>query len=146
MDTLTVPGELDSLAAIREFVDRAATSAGLDRKAGYRLRLAVDEIATNIVTYGYDRAQRRGDIRVEANSDEGWLTVTLEDTGVLFDPTATEPPGNLDDPLEERPVGGLGIFLTIRGVDDFRYEQRDGRNRNVFAMRRPSAPAADGAA
>jgi serine/threonine-protein kinase RsbW len=141
MEPLIVPGDLDSLASIRAFVDRAAEAAGLDRKAGYRLRLAVDEIATNIVTYGYRGAGRTGDIRVEADADDEWLTVSLEDSGLLFDPTAVDEPDNLEDPLEERPIGGLGIFLTVRGVDAFRYEQRDGRNVNVFAMRRPAGRA-----
>ncbi|CAN5720012.1 hypothetical protein BH23DEI1_BH23DEI1_08000 [soil metagenome] len=147
MDTLSVPGELDSLTPIREFVDRAAAAAGLERKAGYRLRLAVDEIATNVINYGYEGANRSGNIRLEATSDDAWLTISMEDAGILFDPTAAEEPDNLDDPLEERPIGGLGIFLTVRGVDAFRYEQRDGRNVNVFAMRRPGADGpAEGAA
>lgn len=142
MDALTVPGTLDSLSTIRSFVDRVAESAALDRRAAYRLRLAIDEIATNIANYGYPRAEHTGDIRIEAVTDDAWLTVTLEDTGVAFDPTEAPPPDNLDDPLEERPVGGLGIFLTVTGIDDFRYERAYGRNRNVFAMRRSHAGAA----
>ncbi len=141
MDTLTVAGTLDSLGPIRDFVDRAAASAGLERRSGYRLRLAVDEIATNIVNYGYERSHQRGDIRLRAAVDEAWLTIALEDTSPPYDPMAAEPPDNLDDPLEERPIGGLGIFLTLRGVDEFRYEHRDGRNVNTFAMRRPTTPA-----
>lgn len=138
MDTLTVPGTLDSLATIRSFVDRVSASADLERRAAYRLRLAIDEIATNIANYGYARAERSGEIRIEAVTDADWLTITLEDTGVRFDPTEAAPPDSLDDPLEERPIGGLGIFLTVTGIDDFRYQHVDGRNRNVFAMRRPS--------
>jgi len=141
MDTLTVPGTLDSLATIRAFVDRAAQAAGLDRKGGYRLRLAVDEIATNIILYGYEAADRSGDIDLSASIDEGWLTVTLEDTAVAFDPSEAAPPDSLDDPLEERPIGGLGIFLTVTGIDDFRYENAEGRNRNIFGMRRPLSGA-----
>lgn len=136
METLTVPGTLDALTTIRAFVDRVTTSADLDRKAAYRLRLAVDEIATNIVNYGYERAGRSGDIHLQAVADDDWLTITLEDTGIRFDPTEAAPPDSLSDPLEERPIGGLGIYLTVTGIDDFRYERRDGRNRNVFAMRR----------
>lgn len=137
METLTVPGTLDSLTAIRAFVDRVATSAELERKAAYRLRLAVDEIATNIVNYGYERAGRAGDIHLQAVADDAWLTVTLEDTGIHFDPREASTPDSLSDPLEERPIGGLGIYLTVTGIDDFRYERIDGRNRNVFAVRRP---------
>jgi serine/threonine-protein kinase RsbW len=141
MEPLTVAGSLDSLAAIRDYVDRAAAAAGLDRRANYRLRLAVDEIATNIVNYGYERANLSGDILVRATVDDDWLKVALEDSGIPYDPTTAAPPPDLDDPLEQRKIGGLGIFLTQIGVDDFRYEFRDGRNVNVFAMRRPAAAA-----
>lgn len=141
MDTLSVPGTLDALTTIRAFVDRVSASADLDRKAAYRLRLAVDEIATNIVNYGYERAGRSGDIHLRAVADDAWLTITLEDTGIRFDPNEAAPPDSLSDPLEERPIGGLGIYLTVTGIDDFRYEHVDGRNRNVFAMRRPSGAA-----
>jgi serine/threonine-protein kinase RsbW len=139
MEPLTVTGSLDSLSAIRAYVDRAAAEAGLDRRAAYRLRLAVDEIATNIVNYGYERANRSGDILVRATLDEAWLTVALEDSGVPYDPTAHALPSDLDAPLADRPIGGLGIFLTQIGVDDFRYEHRDGHNVNAFVMRRPTA-------
>lgn len=139
MEPLTVAGSLDSLSAIRDYVDRAAAAAGLDRRANYRLRLAVDEIATNIVNYGYERANRCGDILVRATVDDVWLSVALEDSGIPYDPTTAAPPPDLDDPLEDRRIGGLGIFLTQIGVDDFRYEYRDGRNVNVFAMRRPAS-------
>jgi serine/threonine-protein kinase RsbW len=139
MEPLTVAGSLDSLSAIRAYVDRAAAEAGLDRRAAYRLRLAVDEIATNIVNYGYERANLSGDILVRATLDDAWLTVALEDSGVPYDPTAHATPSDLDAPLAERPIGGLGIFLTQIGVDDFRYEHRDGHNVNAFAMRRPPA-------
>lgn len=136
MEPLTVAGTLDSLTAIRDYVDQAAARGGLDRRAGYRLRLAVDEIATNIVNYGYDRANLSGDIRLTATVDDAWVRVSLEDTGIAYDPTAAEPPDDLDDPLEERQIGGLGIFLTLRGVDEFRYQRLGDRNVNVFAMRR----------
>lgn len=145
MEKLTVPATLDSLATIRSFVDRVAVEAGLDRRSGYRLRLAVDEIATNIILYGYDAARRSGDIDLLASTDDAWLTVTLEDTAEPFDPTEAAPPDNLDDPLEQRPVGGLGIFLTVTGIDHFSYEHAEGRNRNVFGMRL-AAPSGDGVA
>lgn len=133
-----MPGTLDCLATIREFVDRMVRHAGLDGKAGYRLRLAVDEIATNIINHGYDEADRTGDIRVEARVDETSLTISLEDSGVPFDPTTAATPDNLDEPLEAREMGGLGIFLAVTGVDGFRYERLDDRNLTVFVMHRPA--------
>ena len=66
MDALTLPGTLDSLTAIREFVGEMGEKAGLDRKALYRLKLAVDEIATNIVTHGYEAAGLQGEIVISS--------------------------------------------------------------------------------
>ncbi|MGA9380780.1 MAG: ATP-binding protein, partial [Phormidium sp.] len=54
MEQLTVPGTLDSLSKISDYVLSAASAAGLDKKASYKLRLAVDEIATNVIVYGYE--------------------------------------------------------------------------------------------
>jgi serine/threonine-protein kinase RsbW len=138
MDPLNIPAQLDSLGAIREYVTRAAGAAGIDKKAAYRLALAVDEIATNIITHGYDEAGLAGDIRITAEMDDDTLTVSLEDTAIPYDPLREPEPTNLHTPLEERKIGGLGIFLTTQGVDRFDYEWVDGKNRNIFVMNRPS--------
>jgi serine/threonine-protein kinase RsbW len=137
MESLVVPGVLDSLGTIGKYVLEAATSAGLDRKASYRLRLAVDEIATNAITHGYEEAGLRGSLTVQAEMDEASLTLTLEDTAGAFDPRTLSRPRSLDLPLDERPIGGLGVYLTLQGVDGFRYERIGNRNRNIFTMRRP---------
>ena len=62
----------------------------------------------------------------------------LEDSAEEYDPTTRDVPDSLDLPLEERPIGGLGIFLTIRNVDSFRYERCDNRNRYTFVMNLPT--------
>jgi sigma-B regulation protein RsbU (phosphoserine phosphatase) len=105
--------------------------------------LAVDEIATNIVTHGYAEAGLEGAVKVEAFIDEKHLTVYLEDTGAAYDPTQASMP-DLDLPAEERPIGGLGVYLVIQGVDKFRYERVGDRNRNIFIMNRKGAPAEKG--
>jgi serine/threonine-protein kinase RsbW len=139
MKPLTVPGTLDSLGPIREHVRAAAASAGLDRKRAYRLELAVDEIATNIVNHGYSETGRTGKIVVHAAIDADALTITLEDTAVPFDPGRLKRPPQIDLPLADRPVGGLGVFLAIENVDEFRYEYVKGHNRNIFVVKRAAA-------
>ena len=140
MATLTVPGTLASLDDIRAFVSAQAEEAGLDERRTYRLCLAVDEIATNIITYGYGGSQMEGDVRVVATRTSEGLQIALEDSSLPFDPFSREDPDNLDTPLEERAIGGLGIFLAEKNVDEFRYEHVDGHNRNIFVMRE-EAPA-----
>jgi serine/threonine-protein kinase RsbW len=131
---------LDSLGPVRDHLKSAAQTAGLDKKATYELCLAVDEIATNIILYGYGETGRPGVIDVWVDIGNGKLTVTLEDDGEPFDPRQSELPENEDllRPLEERPVGGLGLYLAFQGVDEFRYERAGGRNRNIFVVYRPS--------
>jgi anti-sigma regulatory factor (Ser/Thr protein kinase) len=135
---LTVPGNLDSLAAIKEYVMAAAKQADLDNKAAYKLRLAVDEIATNIIVYGYEEGKRPGVIDVRVDLNDLSLTIFLEDTAPAFNPTEklsveTE---RVKQPIEERPIGGLGVYVAIDGVDRFFYERVNDRNCNVFVVNR----------
>ncbi len=111
--------------------------AGLDKKATYRLRLAVDEIATNIVVHGYDENGLSGPILVISEIDAQALTIILEDSSPAFDPRQLGRPEHIDKPVEERPIGGLGIFLTHENVDRFDYEYVNNRNRNIFVVNRP---------
>ena len=136
MEPLTVSGTLDSLGAIAQYVISAATSTGLDKKATYKLRLAIDEIATNIVTYGYEEAGIVGDIFIQAKLEDDALTIFVEDTGSLYDSTQRNTPDDLDKPLEQRKIGGLGVYLAIQGVDKFIYERIANRNRNIFVVNR----------
>ena len=136
MEPLTVPGNLDSLEAIAQYVMAAAAEAGLDKKASYKLRLAVDEIATNIIVYGYEEAGREGVVDLRADIGDRALTISIEDTGIAYDPTEKTTPEDLDKPLEERSIGGLGLYLAIKGVDKFCYERVGGRNRNILVVNR----------
>jgi len=143
MEPLTVPGNLDSLDNIRDYVKAAATASGLDKKATYHLVLAVDEIATNIVTHGYNEAGLSGEIVAQANIDAQNLTITLEDTAIPYDPQTQAIPDDLDTPLAERPIGGLGVYLALRNVDAFHYERVNNRNRNILIMHRPIVSASE---
>lgn len=136
MEMIRVTGEASSLESIRHFVRDAATRAGLDKKQCYGLELAIDEIATNIVYHGYREAGRAGEILVRVSSDDAAVTTDLEDTGVPFDPRQLRRPPQVDLPIADRPVGGLGVFLAMESVDEYRYEYVDGQNRNSFVVRR----------
>jgi len=139
MDELRVAARLEALGAIGAFVLGAAQQAGIDPRAAYRLRLAVDEMATNVVVHGKPLEHGgRDEIRLTAEIGERALTVTLEDEGPEFNPLEHEHPGEeLSKPMEERAIGGLGVFLAIRGVDRFHYERVGDVNRSVFVVHRP---------
>lgn len=137
METKSFPGVVDSLDELRDYIGELAQKAGLVKKSTYSLKLAIDEIATNIILYGYERAGLKADFIVLSEITEEDLIVILEDVAAAFDPLSREMPDHEDltMALEEREIGGLGIFLTINGVDDFSYEYKDGKNRNIFIMK-----------
>jgi anti-sigma regulatory factor (Ser/Thr protein kinase) len=136
MKSSTVPATLDSLGTIAEYVMAAAAAAGLDKRASYRLRLAVDEIATNIIVYGHANAGLQGVLELRADADDKTLMISIEDSSVAYDPRQAPIP-DTDLPLEQRPIGGLGIYLAIRSVDEFLYEHVGDRNRTIFKMHLP---------
>lgn len=136
VESLTVPATLDSLQTIREFVKSTASKAGLSQARAYGLALAVDEIATNIATHGYEEAGVIGDIVIHANVTSAAIEIIVEDAGTPFNPLLLAEPQNLQAPLEERGEGGLGIFLARKNVDTFRYHYADGRNHNSFVIER----------
>jgi anti-sigma regulatory factor (Ser/Thr protein kinase) len=134
MQPLTIPGNLDSLKTIRKFIASASAKAGLDKKALYGLTLAVDEVATNIITHGFDGNGADLIIRVVAEIDETKLEIYLEDTGKGYDPGQYRHPESLDQPLLDRPEGGLGVFLALQNVDKFLYQRLEDMNRHTFTM------------
>jgi anti-sigma regulatory factor (Ser/Thr protein kinase) len=138
MQSLTVDANLDSLQPIGEYTIEAAKIAELDKKFAYRLRLAIDEIATNIISYAYQDTSDRGKIYLQAHIDDRHLTIILEDTGIPFNPLnkLSQEECLVEQPLEKRPIGGLGIYLAIDGIDEFCYERVGDRNRNIFRVNR----------
>jgi serine/threonine-protein kinase RsbW len=139
--SLTVPGVLDSLDDIAKFVVAATQAAGLDKKAAYRFRLAVDEIATNIIIHGYEETGHQGDLHFQVDLNQDTLTLAIEDTAISYNPNQQDLPDSedLNEPLESRKIGGLGVYLAIQGVDRFMYERVGDLNRNIFVVNRPTA-------
>ncbi|KAB2935997.1 MAG: anti-sigma regulatory factor [Candidatus Contendobacter sp.] len=132
----SIPANLAALSDIRQLVTLACQNARLSEEATYRLALAVDEIATNIITHGYEEQGLSGRIGVSIERTDQSLTVVLEDTGAAYDPRTQSLPTaeDLDRPLEDREIGGLGIFLALQGVDCFDYQRSNNVNRNIFGM------------
>jgi serine/threonine-protein kinase RsbW len=136
MEERIFPGTLDSLAPVRAYVTEAARTAGLDEGRTYKLCMAVDEIATNIVLHGYQEVGLRGDITVEAVEEPGNLVIRLVDHGRTYDPNNVPQP-DLSSPLSERQTGGLGVFLGKTFVDQFDYTLTDYGNVHRFIVHLP---------
>ena len=108
------------MAAISEFVARAAEAAGLDARAVYQVELAVDEACSNIVEHAYG-GEGHGDIEVTCRINSDGLTVMLRDYGRPFDPTGVAPP-DLHASLEDRDLGGLGLYFMRQLMDEVHFE------------------------
>jgi anti-sigma regulatory factor (Ser/Thr protein kinase) len=136
MQQLVVPAVLESLGLIRDYAADVAAEVGLDETDAYKLALAMDEIATNVVMYGYQGSDGVGDILIRAESADGRLRVIMQDTGQTFDPRSRDLPreAELAKSLDDRPIGGLGIFLALNGVDEFDYQREGNVNKNIFVM------------
>jgi serine/threonine-protein kinase RsbW len=135
MHLLTVAADLENLDQISQFVATVAKTANLSSKDTYRLRLAVDEIVTNIILHGYAENGLQGDIELKSHCNDYALSIIVEDHAVPYDPRLAPEP-DVTVPLEQRKIGGLGVYLTIRSVDEFRYEFVNNRNRNIFVIYR----------
>jgi anti-sigma regulatory factor (Ser/Thr protein kinase) len=121
-DSLTVPATLDSLSVIANYVKQVGIWANLSKKQVAKLRLAVDEIATNIIEYGYKNSSDNI-INLFSKLDENQLILGIEDTGIPYNPNQQETPEDLEKPLEERQMGGLGVYLAKINVDQLIYER-----------------------
>jgi sigma-B regulation protein RsbU (phosphoserine phosphatase) len=145
MDVLTLPGNLNALSPIRDYVKAAANTAGLDHTATYNLILAVDEIATNVVVHGYEEAGLEGDISISAINEDSRLVIELWDHGRSYDPNLYKVPDDdgISKKLSDRPIGGLGIMLAKDGVDDLQYQSTESKNvhRFIVRLKPPAEPA-----
>jgi len=120
--TLTFPGRFESLAAISEFVTRAAEATGLDTRAVDAVQLAVDEACSNVIEHAY-QGEERGDIECTCCSSDDGLTVIIRDSGRPFDPSLVQEP-NLNPTLQDEKFtgGGLGLYFMRQLMDKVHFE------------------------
>jgi serine/threonine-protein kinase RsbW len=119
---------------VADFVGSLARQAALTASQAYRLRIATDEIATNIAHYGYRDQGGVVDITGGFDADRVWAR--LEDDSPPFDPSAHDPGPRLKVGPGGRQEGGFGLLVALTSVDDFSYEHIGGRNRNTLIVRR----------
>jgi serine/threonine-protein kinase RsbW len=110
---------LQDLGRIREFISQRSTTLALDPDTTYNIQLAVVELVTNSLKYGYH--EKPGYVEIEIGQQGDKLLVIVRDQAAPFDPTLAPPP-DLSVPLEHRRFGGLGIFLVRQLVDEMQYQ------------------------
>ncbi len=137
---LQLPARLESLAPLARFIQDVARNWDLPPEVRHALELTADEAVTNVVSYAYPPG-REGMVRLELARDGQWVTLTIEDEGQPFQPEATPPP-DLDSDLEQRRIGGLGLYLMEKMMDRVERTRAQGINRLVLQKRLRPASAA----
>ena len=126
-DELELYAELENLPEVQKFLDEHLEAADCPMKVQMQLSVAVEEIFANIANYAYGPNRGKARIRIEVAPDPLSVTITFIDQGMQYDPLAKEDP-DITLSAEERPIGGLGIFITKKTMDDVVYEYKDGQN------------------
>ena len=127
MAEITVTAAVEQLDAVLDFVNGQLEQAGCTARLMAQVDMAVEEIFVNIARYAYHPAEGEARIRCEAGGEPFRITVGFADRGRPFNPLEREDPDVTLD-AGQRPVGGLGILMAKRLMDDIRYEYRDGQN------------------
>ena len=135
--TLFVEAQTENLYEVTDFVEAGLEEAGCTMKEVMRINLAVEEIFVNIAHYAYGRKDAEGRIipdtgagpvEIILDSDPSRVELTFIDEGLQYDPLKKEDPDTTLS-VEDREVGGLGIFMVKKIMDDVSYQYQEGRNR-----------------
>jgi len=124
--TLTLTNKISELEKIRDSLERLGEEWGVDPQTCMSVNLALEEAFTNIVHYAFE-ANDPQEVVIDMNKADDRLTITITDEGRPYDPTKNpEPDTSL--PVEERPIGGLGIFLIRKIMDEVAYKRQGNKN------------------
>ena len=123
---------IECISPLTEFVDGILEEAGCPQGVQYQLDIAIDEIFSNIVFYAYP--EEPGPVSVEAGVEEdGFFELTFTDSGIPYNPLHGKKP-DITLPLEERPIGGLGIHIVRTLMDEVQYHYQN--DRNILILRK----------
>ena len=117
----------DNLPTVLGFIEQHLEDAGCPMRAQMQISVAAEEIFINIAHYAYKPETGKAIVRVDVEEDPVQVTITFVDNGMPFDPLAMEEP-DVSLPAEAREIGGLGVFLARKAMDDVSYQYKDGQN------------------
>ena len=128
--TLTLHNNVQEASLLAPFIETIAMENGLDHSLTMELNLAVEEAVVNVMEYAYPQGET-GEVTIEVSLADGLLDINIIDSGAPFDPTQKSDP-DTSLPVEERSIGGLGIFLVRQVMDTVSYRRDDGKNILTF--------------
>ena len=127
MRTLEIDAITENLDEVIGFIDGVLEENDCPMKIQLQIELTVEEVFINIASYAYAPQIGTAKISVDVDGDKADVTMVFEDSGGPYDPLAKEDP-DITLPASERGIGGLGIFLVKKNMNDVKYEYKDGKN------------------
>jgi anti-sigma regulatory factor (Ser/Thr protein kinase) len=124
--SVVVANDRREIARLNRLVEEFGRAARLDEDDTTDINLLLDEFVSNVIKYGYDDKSEH-QIQVTVELDGRHLTIRIQDDGKAFNPLEAPEP-DLDLPIEERPIGGLGILIARTLADSLEYRREGGRN------------------
>ena len=127
MKEITIAATVENIDVVTDFVNEQLESCDCPIKAQMQIDIAIDELFSNIAHYAYNPETGDATVRVEVVEDPMAVVITFIDKGIPYDPLKKADP-NTALSAEEREIGGLGIFMVKKSMDDITYEYKDGQN------------------
>ena len=127
MRELTVDAIIENIEKVTDFVNEELEKLDCSPKAQIQIDVAIDELFGNIAHYAYNPNVGTATIRMEVVQDPMAVVLTFIDHGIPYDPLAKEDP-DIKLSAEERKIGGLGIYMVKKSMDEITYECKDGQN------------------
>lgn len=132
--SIQVISNIDSIRTVTDFVNKHLALANCPTKARKEIDIVIDEILSNIVYYAYEKKEGPVKVSVELSQDQKDFKLIFEDQGIPYNPLEREDP-NISLDLEDREVGGLGVFLIKKMMDDVSYSYQENTNRLTVTKR-----------
>ena len=127
MKELTIAATVENIEAVTDFVNQQLEELACPMKAQMQINIAIDELFSNIAHYSYNPEIGQATVRIEVMENPLAVSITFIDNGVPYDPLSKEDP-DLTLSAEERQIGGLGIYMVKKSMDEITYEYKDGQN------------------
>ena len=127
MKELTLAATVENIETVTEFVNAQLELLDCPIKAQMQIDIAIDELFGNIAHYAYNTEVGSATVRVEVSEAPLAVIITFIDNGVPYDPLGKDDP-NITLSAEEREIGGLGIYMVKKSMDEITYEYKDGQN------------------
>ena len=127
MDSWTLDATIENVEKVTELIDAELEAAGASMKAEMQINIVIDEIFSNIAKYAYSVDRGEATVTLEITEDPLKAKIQFMDSGIPYDPLS-EPDPDITAKIDDRPVGGLGILIVKKTMDDVFYEYKDGQN------------------